>query len=330
MFLGLLLALAASALFNVAVAVQALDARTLPRELSLRVGLLRELVRRRRWRIGMLLALIGWPLHAAALGLAPLTAVQPALAAGLLILLFVASRTLGEAVTGREVLAVLLIVAGEAGVAWAAPDRSGTHAHGLGLTAVLVALGAIALFPYAFHHRAGASGMAAVMSAGVAFAISGFVTKLVSDDLSSGGIFSAWLWADLVAVAAAIGVLSENTAFQTRPASQVAPLVFSAQTVLPVLLAPLVGGESWSNTPLGGGAVLIALAAVVAGVVMIARSRAVGSLIAGHAAEAGELIVETEEEWERARSHDEGGRSHRQVKVGEPDRAREGAGDGGP
>src|SRR2546423_14453995 len=97
MLLGLLLALAASVLFNVAVAIQALDARVLPRELSLRFGLLRRLVRRRRWRIGMLLAVLGWPLHAAALGLAPLPAVQPALAAGVLIPLGVAARTPREA-----------------------------------------------------------------------------------------------------------------------------------------------------------------------------------------------------------------------------------------
>ena len=291
MLLGLLLALAASVLFNVAVAIQALDARVLPRELSLRFGLLRRLVRRRRWRIGMLLAVLGWPLHAAALGLAPLTAVQPALAAGLLILLVVAARTLGESVGSREVVAVLLIMAGEAGVAWAAPDRSGTHAHGAPLVAALVGLGAVALLPYALRDRTGVRGFAAVASAGVAFALSGFVTKLVSDDLSSGAIFSAWLWADLVGVAAVIGVLSENSAFQTRPASQVAPLVFSAQTVLPVLLAPLVGGEDWSQTPLGGGAVLLALCAVVVGVVLIARSRVVSTLISPHATE---LVVDTE------------------------------------
>ena len=289
MLLGLLLALAASVLFNVAVAIQALDARVLPRELALRFGLLRRLVRRRRWRIGMLLAVLGWPLHAAALGLAPLTAVQPALAAGLLILLVVAARTLGESVGSREVVAVLLIMAGEAGVAWAAPDRSGTHAHGAPLVAALVGLGAVALLPYALRDRTGVRGFAAVASAGVAFALSGFVTKLVSDDLSSGAIFSAWLWADLVGVAAVIGVLSENSAFQTRPASQVAPLVFSAQTVLPVLLAPLVGGEDWSQTPLGGGAVLLALCAV--GGVLIARSRVVSTLSSPHATE---LVVDTE------------------------------------
>ena len=284
MVFGLLLALLASALFNVAVAVQALDARTLPREVSLRVSLLVRLLRRRRWRIGMGLAVAGWPLHAAALGLAPLTAVQPALAAGLLVLLFVASRTLGEPVGTREVGAVLLIIAGEAGVAWAAPERSGTHSHGAGLIAVLAGLALIALVPYLFRHRHAAHGMPAVMSAGVAFAISGFVTKLVSDDLSSGALFTAWLWADLVGLAAVVGVLSENTAFRSRPASQVAPLVFSLQTVLPVLLAPIVGGEDWGDTPLGGAAVLIALAAVVAGVVLIGRSRAVDSLIVGHGA----------------------------------------------
>ena len=283
MLLGLLLALIASALFNLAVAVQALDARTLPREHSFRLSLLARLARRRRWRLGMGLALLGWPFHAAALVLAPLTAVQPALAAGLLILLALASRRLDEPVGRRELVAVLLIVIGVAGIAWAAPERSATHAHGLGLVLALVALGGLAVLPYAFRGRTGARGLAAVMSAGLAFALTGFVTKLVSDDLSSGALLGAWLWADLVGLAAAVGVLSENTALQTRPASHVAPLVFSAQTVLPVLLAPLVGGEDWGDTPLGGAGVVLALAALVVGVVLIATSSAVGELIEGQA-----------------------------------------------
>jgi drug/metabolite transporter (DMT)-like permease len=282
MVFGLLLAFGASALFNVAVAVQALDARTLPASHSLRFSLLGQLARRRRWRIGMLLAFLGWPLHAAALLLAPLTAVQPALASGLLILLVAAARMLGERVSGRDILGVLAIVAGEAGLAWAAPHRSASHTHGPGLAVALVALGAVSLVPYVYRHRDSARGLPSIMSAGVAFALSGFVTKLVSDDLSSGAIFSAWLWADLVGLAALVGVLSENTALQSRPASQVAPLVFSAQTVLPVVLAPLLAGEHWGSTPLGGGALLISLGAVLAGVILLATSRAVDALI-GHA-----------------------------------------------
>jgi drug/metabolite transporter (DMT)-like permease len=279
MVFGMLLAFGASALFNVAVAVQALDARTVPHDHSLRISLLRQLARRPRWRLGVALAVLGWPLHAAALLLAPLTAVQPALAAGLLILLLVASRTLGERVGRRDVAGVLAVVAGEAGLAWAAPSRSATHTHGPGLALALIALGALALLPYAYRNRRAAHGLPTVLSAGVAFALSGFVTKLVSDDLSAHAWLSAWLWANLVACAALIGVLSENTALQTRPAAQVAPLVFSAQTVLPVLLAPLLAGESWSNTPLSGGAVVVSLLIVVVGVVLLATSRAVDALI---------------------------------------------------
>jgi drug/metabolite transporter (DMT)-like permease len=283
MVFGMLLAFTASALFNVAVAVQALDARTLAAEHSLRLSLLGQLLRRRRWRIGMGLALAGWPFHAAALLLAPLSAVQPALAAGLLILLVAASRLLGERVGRRELAGVLAIVAGEAGLAWAAPHRSASHSHGAGLVVALIVLGAVALLPYVYRQRRAVVGLPSVMSAGVAFALSGFVTKLVSDDVSGGAWFSAWLWADLVGAAAVIGVLSENTALQTRPASQVAPLVFSAQTVLPVLLAPLLGGEHWGKTPLGGGALLISLAGLMVGVVLLATSRAVDALIGGAA-----------------------------------------------
>jgi drug/metabolite transporter (DMT)-like permease len=283
MVFGMLLAFTASALFNVAVAVQALDARTLGADHSLRLSLLRQLVRRSRWRFGMLLALAGWPFHAAALLLAPLTAVQPALAAGLLILLFVSARVLHEPVGRRELVGVLAIIAGEAGLAWAAPHRSSSHTHGAGLIVAILALAAVALLPYAYRARRGAHGLPTIMSAGVAFALSGFVTKLVSDDLSSGALFSAWLWADLVGLAAVVGVLSENTALQSRPASQVAPLVFSAQTVLPVLLAPLLAGEHWGGTPLGGWAVAIALAVVIAGVLLLATSHAVDALIGGRA-----------------------------------------------
>jgi drug/metabolite transporter (DMT)-like permease len=293
MVLGMLLAFTASALFNIAVVVQALDARTVPSEHSLRLSLLSQLFRRRRWRIGLLLALIGWPFHAAALLLAPLTAVQPALAAGLLLLLVVASRTLHERVTARDVAGVVAIVVGEALLAWAAPERHAHHTEGPALVLVLMALGGVALLPYLYRDRSRVSGLPSMMSAGVAFALSGFVTKLVSDDLSAHAWFSAWLWADLVGIAAVVGVLSENTALQTRPASQVAPLVFSAQTVLPVLLAPLLAGEGWSGTPLGGGVVVIALLIVTLGVVLLATSRAVDALIGHTAPLASEAEVST-------------------------------------
>ena len=62
---------------------------------------------------------------------------------------------------------------------------------------------------------------------------------------------AAWGAVDRAAPRAS-GVLSEMSALQSRPAIQVAPVVFVTQTVVPVVLAPLLLGESFAATPLGG------------------------------------------------------------------------------
>jgi hypothetical protein len=49
---------------------------------------------------------------------------------------------------------------------------------------------------------------------------------------------------------------------------------------VPVLLAPLLGGEGWGSTPLGGGVVLGSLLTVAAGAAALTRSPAVASLVA--------------------------------------------------
>jgi len=49
--------------------------------------------------------------------------------------------------------------------------------------------------------------------------------------------------------------------------------------LVPVALAPLIFGESWAGTPLGGAALLAFMAIAVAGTVLLAGSRAVGAVI---------------------------------------------------
>jgi hypothetical protein len=62
------------------------------------------------------------------------------------------------------------------------------------------------------------------------------------------------------------------TALGRRPATQVAPLVFVAETLAPVALAPLLLGERWPTSP-GLALLLVAgLALVVAGAVVLVRS----------------------------------------------------------
>lgn len=283
--LGVLLACTASALFAVGVSIQALDARRAPADHGLRVSLIGRLVRRPRWLLGTVLAGSGWPFHLAALLLAPLTVVQPALASGLLLLLLLGDRLLGERVGRREIGGVSAIVVGVAGMAWAAPDRVASHAGAARLVPALGAVALIALLPYLLRGRASAASILVPLSGGCAYAWTGVSSKLISDFISDGSWLPLSAWVVATGAMAVVGLLSEMSALQSRPATQVVPVVFVVQVTVPVLLAPLLGGESWAGTPLGGAALGIFLAAVAAGAWMIGSTRAVGGLVAAASAE---------------------------------------------
>ena len=97
---GIGCAAGAAACFDGAVAWQAMEAR---RVVSGDRRLLARLVRRPRWLAATGLSALGWPLQLAALSLAPLTVVQPTLAAGLLVLLALGVIVLGEHVGVTEI-----------------------------------------------------------------------------------------------------------------------------------------------------------------------------------------------------------------------------------
>ncbi|HEU0318705.1 MAG TPA: hypothetical protein VFR49_15320, partial [Solirubrobacteraceae bacterium] len=121
LLLGIAAASAASTLYSLGIAVQALDARETDQAHGLQVKLIGQLLRRRRWVAATGMTVLGWPLQLLALSFAPLVIVQPALAAGLIALLLVAQRMLGEVAGRREVLAVSAIILGVGGMAAVAP-----------------------------------------------------------------------------------------------------------------------------------------------------------------------------------------------------------------
>ena len=146
--IGVACACVASILFDLGVALQAMEARDVSHDHSLRPSLLGRLVARPRWVFATLLGVAGWPFHVVALLLAPLTVVQPALASGLLLLLVLGDRMLGERVGPLEVGAVMAIILGVAGMAWAAPEHTTDHAGFLRLAPALGVLGLLAIAPY--------------------------------------------------------------------------------------------------------------------------------------------------------------------------------------
>jgi len=277
--LGIAAAVVASLLYNTSIALQALEARQVPEEHSLRPSLLGRLVRNKRWLGATALGLLGWPLEVVALLLAPLTVVQPCLASGLILLLWLGVTRLGETPGRREIVSVGAIVVGIAGVALAAPERTTDHA-GAGAIALALALVAIPILaPYIFRQRTGMVGALAILSAGCGYAWTAIASKLLTDELAAGTVLVGVAWLATVVLSESLALLSEMSALQQRPATHVAPAMFAIQVLVPVLLAPLIFGESWADTPLGGVALVAFMAVAVAGTVLLAGSRAVGVVI---------------------------------------------------
>jgi drug/metabolite transporter (DMT)-like permease len=277
--LGIVAAIGASLLYNTSIALQALEARQVGGRHSLKPSLIGKLLRNRRWLGATLLGLAGWPLEIVALLLAPLTVVQPCLVSGLILLLWLGSTKLGESPGRREMIAVAAIVAGVIGVAWAAPARTTDHADTLVIALALALVAVPIALPYALRRRGGRVGFLTVLSAGCGYAWTAIASKLLTDELAAGTLLIAAAWLATAIASEGVALLSEMSALQQRPATHVAPAMFAVQVLVPVLLAPLIFGETWSTTPLGGVALVAFMAVAVAGTVLLAGSKAVGAVI---------------------------------------------------
>lgn len=286
MLLGSLAAVVASVMFNLGVALQALEARGTPRKLGMRLGLVGLLLRRPRWVVGQILGTAGIAPQVYALSVAPFALVQPLLAVGLLALLAVATTVFGEQVSAFSYAGVAAIIVGIALVAWGVPSRHDAHRGDAWVLSVVVVLGLASLAPFVMRRLHRESPMVVVVASGVAFGVTNIVTKLLSDDLSNGHLWRAGIWAVIGLVFGVIATISGMTAFQLRPATVVVPVTTSVQTFLPILLEPLFLVEHWSSAraygiPLAAGTLL-----ALAGTIAIGRQRGVAKLASGNATRA--------------------------------------------
>jgi hypothetical protein len=275
---GIAAAAVAAACFDGGLAIQALDAREQPHEHGLHPRLLTRLMRRGRWLAGTGLAFAGWPFHLLALGLAPLSLVQPTLALGLVLLLYLGHRVLGERIGRAELLAVAGVVGAVAVLAWAAPAETSHHAGAARVAVGLSPLAVLALIPLALP-RVGVRPPNRLLpfASGAAYAFTGVTSKFVVDDLRGQVVAGLILWVALTAALGFAGLLLEMSSLQVLPATHVGPNVFVVQVSVPVLLAPLVSNESWAGTPLGGGVILMAVAATALSAIVLTRSPAVAA-----------------------------------------------------
>jgi drug/metabolite transporter (DMT)-like permease len=216
-----------------------------------------------------------------ALAYAPFVVVQPALAVGLLVLLALGKRMLGERVGFVELAGVIGIVGGIALLAWGAPAHSEQVRGDASAVSVLAVMGVLALTPFALRGGRLDSAMFVIVGSALGFGASNIATKLVSDGTAGSHYLAVALW---VAVAAALGVvatITEMTALQRRRATTVIPISFALQTFLPVLIEPLYLREHWTTAALAGVPLVLGLLLVLAGALSLTRAPAVSELAAG-------------------------------------------------
>lgn len=280
-FVGVGAALVASVLFNLGLALQALEARKAPKSLDLRVGLLWQLLRRPRWLLGQLLGTAGIAPQVYALSLAPFVVVQPLLAVGLLLLLAIGARVFDEDVGAFGIVGVLAIIGGVALVAWGAPSHTEAHRGGVALVGVAGLLATLSLLPFALKHVGWDSATVVMVASGAGFAGTNVATKLVSDAVGSRHWTQVASWGVLGLALGVAATITGMTAFQRRRATVVVPVTSSVQTFLPLLLEPLFLKEHWASAPYGGIPLLVGVVVAFFGTLLITRTDAVAELAAG-------------------------------------------------
>jgi drug/metabolite transporter (DMT)-like permease len=279
--LGLIAAAAASVAFNVGVILQAVDARREPAAEGLRLTLLTHLLRRRRWLAGMALGGLGFGFQVVALSLAPFVVVQPVLAAGLLLMLYLGVRMLGERVGWPEVAGVLGITAGIGLLAWGRPAGIETVSSQAAVIAVMGAMLLVAVVPFALRGRGRLdSATFVIVASALAYGASNIATKLVSDGIGDGAWIIVAVWLAVTAAIGVVGLTTEMTALQRRPATFVVPVSFAIQTFLPIVFEPIYLTERWGSAALDGVPLILGLALIALGAIAVSRTRAVSALVA--------------------------------------------------
>src|SRR5205823_13976503 len=135
------------------------------------------------WLLGGVLGLAGIGPQVAALAWAPFALVQTLLTSGLVLLLVIGARRLGEHVGVGAVAGVGLVVGGVALVAWGAPAHVETHRTGLAVVLVVAVTGAISVWPFALRGSRLDRGLAVAVASGIGFADTNMATKLLSDNV---------------------------------------------------------------------------------------------------------------------------------------------------
>jgi drug/metabolite transporter (DMT)-like permease len=280
------LALLSAFVYGAGVVLQQRAALEAPPEEAARPRLLLRLVRRPLWLLGLAADIVGFGLQAAALHRGSLVVVQPLITTSLVFALVLTSAWTHEPITRRQWTAVAMVLLGLAVfLIVAAPNEESSAVAGMRdwilTTTTITAAAGVAL---AAGLRAVGSARAAffAVAAGIADAFMAVMAKTFSGSFDDGlaATFRSWTPYALIA-AGLIAMLLISTAYQAGHPTVSLPII----TVTDPLVASLIGislfGDELLLDGVRGPLVLLALAAMAAGLLMLSRDSRLASEMVG-------------------------------------------------
>jgi drug/metabolite transporter (DMT)-like permease len=255
--LGILLALLCALATNVGFLLKHRGACAAP-DVSIKhpvrsaVGLFRS-----KWfAIGMLVALVAWIFHVAALALAPLSVVQAVIAGGLVFLTVLAERWFGCSVGTRQWAGVGLTALGLVLLAVTLPTSGGGHASYsmagmIAFESALLALGTFLVLSKKLgsheHH-----GVMLGTAAGILFGVSDVAIKALTTSVGDAGVFglvSPWLLTCVLA--SVVAFYASARGLQKGEAVPVITLTSAAANVSAISGGILVFGDPMPGDTVG-------------------------------------------------------------------------------
>jgi drug/metabolite transporter (DMT)-like permease len=248
-----------------------------PQAYYMRLRLILDLVRRRRWLLGFGIMITGQLLSAWCVGHLDLSLYEPLIATSLIFALALAVPLSHQRLRTTELIGAVILSLGVA--ALSLPREPGTPHVSFGSFADWPAAAGIAVVAYccihAGHRRSGTTRATLTgVGAGLVFGIADALTRRtvqILDAHSFAGLLTNWAPYCLVAAALIANWLMQN-AFNAAPLNASLPAITASEPLAGILLGVVVFGDVIEISP---GILAVQAAGIVAlvlGVIMVARA----------------------------------------------------------
>lgn len=234
--------------------------------------------------IGMIVATASWGLHVAALALAPMSVVQVALAAGVVLIAVMADRMFGFEVGPRQWIGLWLMAAGLVMLGLTLPAMHGAHSQFsdpamISFEAGLFGLGGLLIMGPRMGGPVEHHGMMLGAASGILFGVSDTSIKALTGIIGAHGPLAVLLspWLAVAVLASIVAFYASAKGLQEGEAVPVIAVTGTAANIAGIAGGILVFGDPMPGSPVG--IVLQSLAFIlvlVAAALMPAPVRAAG------------------------------------------------------